>query len=31
MQQNDRGTVGGAGFGVADVDHTGIYLLERTE
>ena len=31
MQQNDRGTVGGTGFGVADVEEAGIDLFQRRE
>ncbi len=31
MQQNDRGTVGGTGFGVADIEHTGVDLLQGCE
>ena len=31
MQKNDRGTVGGAGLGVSDIQQAGVDLLERAE
>ena len=31
MQKNDRRTIGGTGFGVADVQDAGIDLLQRAE
>jgi hypothetical protein len=31
VQKNDRTTAGGAGFGISDVEHAGIDLLERAE
>jgi hypothetical protein len=31
MQQNHRGTIGGAGFRVSNVQESGIDLLQRTE
>jgi hypothetical protein len=31
MQEDDRGTVAGAGLGVADVQGTGIDLLQGAE
>ena len=31
VQKNDRGTIGGAGFGVADIQDAGIDLLQRAE
>ena len=30
MQKNDGGSVGGAGFGIADIEHAGIDLLQWT-
>jgi hypothetical protein len=31
VQENDHGTIGGAGFGVADIEDGGIDLLQRPE
>jgi hypothetical protein len=31
MQQNDGGTVGGAGLGITDIEQAGIDLLQRAE
>jgi len=31
VQQNDGSTIGRAGFGIADIEHAGIDLLERSE
>ena len=31
MQKNDRRTIGGAGFGIADTQNAGIDLLQRAE
>jgi hypothetical protein len=31
VQQNDHGTISAAGFGVADVEKTGIDLLQRAD
>ena len=31
VQKNDRGTIGGAGFGVSDIQQAGIDLLQRAE
>jgi hypothetical protein len=31
VQQNDCGTIGGAGFGISDIQDAGIDLLQRAE